>query len=82
MKSPEVRNIAAFLLEKIEKHPQDLVKVTRQHFGVSRQAVHRHLKSLRAQNLITKTGGTRGSYYAVGSGEQTAKNLAETLSQD
>ncbi len=35
-----------FIVENVEKHPSDIVKVAAEHFACSRQAMHRHVQHL------------------------------------
>ena len=41
--------IRQFILEHVEKHPVDIVTLTMETFGISRQGVHRHIQTLRKQ---------------------------------
>ena len=54
-----------YILEHVEKHPEDIAKVTADHFGVTRQAVNKHLNRLVAEEAISKTGKTRGLVYRL-----------------
>jgi anti-sigma regulatory factor (Ser/Thr protein kinase) len=58
--------VAEFMLGTVEMHPSDLVRVTTEKFGISRQAVHRALKKLICDELIQATGQTRSRRYALG----------------
>lgn len=58
--------VAGFMLGAVEAHPSDLVRVTAERFGISRQAVHRALKGLIRDELIQATGNTRSRRYALG----------------
>jgi anti-sigma regulatory factor (Ser/Thr protein kinase) len=58
--------VAEFMLGAVEAHPSDLVRVTAEKFGISRQAVHRALKGLIRDELIQATGKTRSRRYALG----------------
>jgi DNA-binding transcriptional ArsR family regulator len=57
--------IRRFLVEQIEVHPEDVAKATAERFGITRQAVHRHLKALLDQGVIEATGQTRRKRYAL-----------------
>lgn len=47
--------VRRFILENIEEHPEDITKVTAEHFKISRQAVNLHLQKLvREQALVPK----------------------------
>jgi anti-sigma regulatory factor (Ser/Thr protein kinase) len=54
-----------YILEHLEKHPDDIAKATADHFGVTRQAVNKHLNRLVAEEAISKTGKTRGRVYRL-----------------
>lgn len=58
-------DIRKFLVEQVEAHPEDIAKVTAERFGITRQAVHRHLKTLLDQGVIEATGQTRRKRYAL-----------------
>ena len=62
----EGRTLAEFMLGAVEAHPSDLVRVTTEAFGISRQAVHRALKGLIEKELIEARGQTRSRRYALG----------------
>ncbi len=53
------RSIRAFILENLEAHPRDIVRLARQRYGISRQAVNRHLHALEAEGLVEGRGSTR-----------------------
>ena len=46
-------DVRRYILEHIEKHPHDLTKVAAEHFGITRQAVSKHLRILEEANLIS-----------------------------
>jgi anti-sigma regulatory factor (Ser/Thr protein kinase) len=58
--------VAAFIAGAVESHPQDLVRVVTERFGISRQAVHRRLKRLIRGEWIQARGQTRSRRYALG----------------
>ena len=35
--------VRRFILTELEAHPEDIAKVAAERFGITRQAVHRHL---------------------------------------
>jgi len=57
--------IRQFILESVEKHPLDLAKTVAEVFGISRQAVNRHIHQLIEQNLIRLIGSPRRSAYSL-----------------
>jgi anti-sigma regulatory factor (Ser/Thr protein kinase) len=60
--SEEIRQ---FILESVEKHPLDLAKVVAEAFGISRQAVNRHIQHLVGQLLIEVSGTPRSPRYTL-----------------
>ena len=69
--------ISDFLLGQVTTHSRDLVAHTAEHFGVSRQAIHRYVKELVAANELQSDGRTRAAY-ALPSAE--ARQVVETPS--
>src|SRR6478672_3617324 len=61
-KGTEIRQ---FILEHITEHPRDIVQLTAETFGISRQGVHRHIQSLLRQNILSVDGTTRGRRYEL-----------------
>ena len=57
--------IRQFILDNIEKHPLDLAKFVGEAFGISRQAVNRHIHNLVDQNLIEVDGSSRYPHYRL-----------------
>lgn len=57
-------DIRRFILENVSKHPADIVTLTAGNFGISRQAVNKHLQHLVSQNLLAAEGTTRNRRYA------------------
>jgi anti-sigma regulatory factor (Ser/Thr protein kinase) len=58
--------VAEFMLGAVEAHPSDLVRVTTEKSGISRQAVHRALRGLIRDELIQASGRTRSRRYTLG----------------
>src|SRR5712691_10725348 len=54
--------IRQFILEHVQEHPHDIVTLTAQTFGISRQGVHRRLQSLLHQTMLCVSGTTRKRY--------------------
>src|SRR5215831_17325717 len=67
MASTEKRGaeIRQFILEHVEKHPVDIVTLTMETFGISRQGVHRHIQTLRKQKALGIRGTTRKRRYRL-----------------
>ncbi len=57
--------IRKFIVDHVDKHPADIAKLASEHFGVTRQAVSKHMNRLVAENAITKVGNTRASSYQL-----------------
>src|SRR6266853_2397476 len=58
-------DIRRFILENVEKHPNDVSRVTAQRFGITRQAVNKHLQRLTSEHALTETGKTRNRVYKL-----------------
>jgi anti-sigma regulatory factor (Ser/Thr protein kinase) len=59
---PTTKEIRGFLLDNVRNHPKDLVTFAAEHFGISRQAIHRHVQGLIEDRLLVGPDSTRGSY--------------------
>ncbi|HEX7026810.1 MAG TPA: DUF4325 domain-containing protein [Gammaproteobacteria bacterium] len=57
--------IRDFILKNIEKHPQNIASVAAQRFGISRQAVNKHIKKLVEEKALTQHGKTRSLSYKL-----------------
>ena len=57
--------IRKFVLENVDSHATDISKVTSEKFGISRQAVNKHLKKLTAEEALTEAGSTKGKKYSL-----------------
>lgn len=58
-------DVRRFILEKLEHHPADISRVTAEHFGITRQAVNKHLDRLATENCIIQAGRTRSRSYKL-----------------
>lgn len=58
-------DVRRFILERVDKHQHDIAKVAALHFGVSRQAVNKHLQRLVAERAIVEEGQTRNRKYRL-----------------
>ncbi|WP_052376673.1 STAS-like domain-containing protein [Chondromyces apiculatus] len=56
--------IDAFILQKVTAHPGDIAKLVAERFGISRQAVNRHLKRLIDEGKLVASGATRSRQYS------------------
>ena len=57
--------VRKFILQNIAAHPENVVAFAAQHFGCSRQAVHKHMQRLLAEGAITQAGQTRNKVYLL-----------------
>ncbi|MBI87343.1 MAG: hypothetical protein CMG63_04600 [Candidatus Marinimicrobia bacterium] len=57
--------IKKFILDNLSNHQKDIIQTAISKFGVSRQAVHKHMKSLINDNKVLAHGVTRGRYYEL-----------------
>lgn len=76
--------IRKFLIEHLDQHPGDIVRVATEHFGCSRQAIHRHLRSLIDEGMVTESGQTRSKQYRLSSIPDWGKQymLAPGIAED
>jgi uncharacterized protein DUF4325 len=58
-------DIRRFILEHVEKHPNDVSKLACEHFKITRQAVNKHLRRLIYEKSLTETGETRKRTYKL-----------------
>ncbi len=59
----ELSEVQRFVLAELPNHPQDIAKVVGEKFGITRQAVGRHLRRLVALGVLTAKGETRSREY-------------------
>jgi anti-sigma regulatory factor (Ser/Thr protein kinase) len=57
--------IRQYILAHVQEHPDDIAKVAAEAFGITRQAVHRHLSILVKENQIEAAGQTRRKRYML-----------------
>jgi len=57
--------IRSFVLRAIGDHPKDIIRLTTEQFGISRQYVARILRRLVTEGLVTATGRTRDRTYGL-----------------
>lgn len=78
-------DIRRYIIDNIQKYPSDITKQAATHFGITRQAVNKHLQRLSTEKAITQTGKTRNRTYKLCAltewrrSYQIAKNLAEDV---
>jgi anti-sigma regulatory factor (Ser/Thr protein kinase) len=59
-KTEQIRN---FILDGAEAHPEDIAALTGRRFGITRQAVNRHIRYLVDEQLLAVEGRTQGTRY-------------------
>ena len=59
-KSEEIRE---FILEQLDEDPLPVTRIVLEKFGISRQAVNKHLRKLQEEGLIESKGETFGRQY-------------------
>lgn len=57
--------VRKFLVEHIEAHPTDIVRLASDKFDCSRQAVHKHMQRLIAEGAVVVSGTTRSRRYEL-----------------
>ena len=57
--------IKKFILDNLSSHEKNIVHAAINKFGVSRQAVHRHIINLIKENKIVAYGNTKGRHYEL-----------------
>lgn len=60
-------DVRRFILDHVEKQPHDICRVTAQRFGITRQAVNRHLQKLTSEHALDESGKTRSRTYKLSS---------------
>ena len=59
------RAIQRFILERVDSNPDTIAQLTVTGFGISRQAVNKHIRRLVREGLLTAEGATRNRRYAL-----------------
>jgi STAS-like domain of unknown function (DUF4325) len=63
---PSIREeIKQYIVNAIEKHPRDLVRIASDYFNVSGQTIRNHIKKLIDDEIIIARGEKRGTSYAL-----------------
>ena len=76
--------VRRYILANVEKHPADIARVTAVKFGITRQAVNKHLQKLVGERALKQHGKTRSVSYQLAPLAHWHKTypLAETLAED
>ena len=70
--------IRSFILDHVETHPTDISKVAADHFGITRQAINKHLQRLTHEGALKEGGNTRSRTYQLASLVQWAADYEVT----
>lgn len=62
---PRGESIRRYIIENINKNPKDISRITSEKFGISRQAVNKHLQRLTAEHTLQESGKTRNRAYKI-----------------
>jgi predicted transcriptional regulator len=57
--------IRRFIVSHVEKHPTDIARFAAQHFGITRQAINKHLRLLVEERVLVSDGKTRNCVYRL-----------------
>ena len=57
--------IRQYILRNVEKHPGDITRMAAERFGVTRQAINKHVKMLVEQGSLIEKGKTRNRVYSL-----------------
>jgi glucose-6-phosphate-specific signal transduction histidine kinase len=57
--------IDQFIVRHVADHPRDIVGFTAEHFGHSRQSIHKHVRALIDANVLSAEGQTRARRYTL-----------------
>ena len=58
-------SVRKFLIENIDAHSANIVKLAGEKFGCTRQAIHKHLKRLVDEGAVVVSGNTRNKRYSL-----------------
>jgi anti-sigma regulatory factor (Ser/Thr protein kinase)/biotin operon repressor len=72
-------DVRKYILEHLESHPHDVSKLTSEHFGITRQAVNKHLQRLTTEHAIVEAGKTRNRTYKLATLSKWEKRYNLTL---
>lgn len=60
-------SVRRYIIENVEKYPKDISRRTAEKFGITRQAVNKHLRRLTDEKCLTEKGETRSRVYKLAS---------------
>jgi len=67
MSRARTEEVESFIIAEVGNHPADIASFAAERFGMSRQAVHRHLGRLVERGTLIAVGATRGRRYLLNS---------------
>ncbi len=81
---PQGERVRNYIIAHVDRYPADIARRTAQEFGISRQAVNKHLQHLVNERALTATGTTRDRRYAlrVRHSEEKVYTLANRRTED
>jgi len=59
------QQVKKFLLDNLSKHQKDIIQAAIRRFGISRQAVHKHMNYLINDKKVAAHGNTKARYYEL-----------------
>ena len=76
--------IRSYILDQIEESPETVAKETAERFGMSRQAVNKHLQQLCEEGIIEQSGNTRATRYRLATLSEWTNNyrIGPELAED
>ncbi len=57
--------IRRFIIARVREHAEDIAKITAAHFGISRQAINKHLQRMVEEKTLISEGQTRNRTYRL-----------------
>jgi anti-sigma regulatory factor (Ser/Thr protein kinase) len=84
MRTPPRDDIAQFVLEKISKHPEDVVSLVSSTFGISRPRAYEHVMRQVKLGKVIKTGRTSATKYFLANADKLELHfqLDKSLKED
>jgi anti-sigma regulatory factor (Ser/Thr protein kinase) len=76
--------IRAFILKHVSNHPGDIARLASEKFGITRQAVSKHLSRMVGEGALLREGNTRSRHYKLSSEEvwNHSYRLSESKDED
>ena len=62
---PQGEAVRRFIIDNVASHPADIAKRAATRFHITRQAVHKHLRRLVEEGILTEAGQTRSRSYGL-----------------